>query len=1011
MRRKLGGYILALSHFASATALATSLLAPGLLWSASASAQASSQATSQDSATIEPSDKESSEEKEVVVVGTHIRRNTFNTADSIQLITRDDATQAGFSSAAGVLQSTAVTGGTSQINNSYGGFVTAGGPGANTVSLRGLGTTRTLILLNGRRLAPAGSRGQVGAADLNVLPSAIVNRYEILNTGASSIYGSDAVAGVINIVTEPKVKGITLEAQHNINQEGGGFEQRYSAVFGTSGDRFSILGSLEYYNREEVTFGQRDWATCQTQNRKTSGTAAIGSADFIDPATGKAKCYTTGVTGESGVTVNTLGTVNYAGNTVALAPGVPAGYSGVCNRFRPNAAVKTGALPGYECVGGGTLNINVRDTFPQSILGNSLVSPGKTYTGFVSGSYDIGMLGNAKVYAELLVNRRKSEQNSNRQFTIDYRQGSPLLPANLQNNVFLGPQPGGITGTSNIAARVFADYGNYNNRQSVDFVKGVIGIKGELPYDFHYDAYVQKSWSDASYTTDLLLIDRLTRSLDVVASGTGFVCRDASGGCVAAPALSAAVIGGQLPQAWRDYVTVPVTGTTKFRETIASVVIDGPLFSLWADPVQVALGFEHRSNSIDDTPDLNSSSNNLYGFTSSSPTRGSDEVNEVYGEIEVPIVKQQPFFHSLSLNGSARYTNYRSYGGQTTFKVGGLWEPTDFVGLRGSYGTSYRAPALFEQYLGSTSGFQSNAGDPCNDYTSKDKNLPLYKNCLAEGLPTGFTATSSIQVNQLGGAASGLKAETSKAFTAGVVLQPKLGSFGRLSLSADYFNIKVENGVSQLSYSTILSQCYNAVDFRANSICNYAKRGTTAPFGLTVTTGYVNISTSKVSGWDLNAKYDVPLGKGNFQFTAAVTKFDERFSQTLPTDQIFDNVGTLNNPDWTGTFTAKYAINNFQFRYGLDWINGTYGSADYIGVTQAVRDTYVFETPSYFLHSMAVQIRTAQEFSFIVGVRNLFNTAPPIISSGAYNRVGNASLYSGYDYNGRQFYVNVSKHF
>lgn len=199
----------------------------------------------------------------IVVTGSRLRRDSFSTPDPIQVVTREETTQAGFNSAAEALQSTQVTSGQGQINNTFGGFVTAGGPGANTLSLRGLGASRTLVLLNGRRIAPAGTRGQVGAADLNVLPSSIVDRFEVLYGGASSIYGSDAIAGVVNIISRSNVDGLYLEGQHNVPENGAGFSGRYSAVFGYNADRFNFAGSVEYYNREPLKVGDVDWARCR----------------------------------------------------------------------------------------------------------------------------------------------------------------------------------------------------------------------------------------------------------------------------------------------------------------------------------------------------------------------------------------------------------------------------------------------------------------------------------------------------------------------------------------------------------------------------------------------------------------------------------------------------------------------------------------------------------------------------------------------------------------------------
>src|SRR5260221_3863729 len=168
----------------------------------------------------------------ITVTGSRIQRDTFNSTSPITVITREETLMSGFSSTTAALQSNAVTTGGGQINNAFGGFVTDGGPGANTIALRGLGATRTLILLNGRRIAPAGTRGSVGPADLNVLPTALVDPLDILKDGASSIYGSDAIAGVINVITKKNIKGVTLEAQYNVPEHSGGEETRLSAPLG-----------------------------------------------------------------------------------------------------------------------------------------------------------------------------------------------------------------------------------------------------------------------------------------------------------------------------------------------------------------------------------------------------------------------------------------------------------------------------------------------------------------------------------------------------------------------------------------------------------------------------------------------------------------------------------------------------------------------------------------------------------------------------------------------------------
>lgn len=943
--------------------------------------------------------------KEILVTGSRIR-GPYKGADPVITIRREDAVANGFSTTTDLLQSNAITNGTSQINNAYGGYVTNGGPGANTISLRGLGTSRTLLLLNGRRLAPSGSRGAVGSVDLNTLPSAMVDRIEVLNAGSSSIYGSDAVAGVINVITR-KFKGLELNAEVNVPQVGAGVQKRVSAVFGTSNDNFSINGSLEYYKRDALTYGDRDFTQCQIGYRNDGVGGGPGTGDFIDPKTGRSKCY--GIvngTGDSGVTVNTIGLPAVLGSRVALAPGVPAGYNGTCNRFRPNPLVTTGAYPGYECVGGGTLSLNTRDTFAPSLLNQALISGTENYNGFLSGTYKLHALGDAELYGELLASRRNSSQLGQRQFTIDYNQGSLLLPANLRNLNFgacsQASFPTCITGTP-VAARVFANYGNYNSTQTSDFVKLGGGIRGNLPHNFHYDLFASQSWSDSRYTTDLILTNRLAQSLDVVASGTGFACRNPVGGCVAAPALTAGVIGGTFPQDFLNYVVAPVTGTTKFRETVFSANFDGPLFSLPGGTAQIAFGAERRSQSIDDTPGTDSQNNNLYGFTSSTITRGSDAVTEAYGELELPLLHDQ-VIHDLTLNASGRYTDYRSYGSNFTYKFGGSLAPVEWFTVRGSYGTSFRAPQLFEQYLGATSGFQAAQNDICGNLTAAS--LPnRIKNCAADGVGLGFTPTNGIQVNQRGGAASGLSSENSRNINVGGVFSPKFAG-GSFALSADYFDIRVNNGVSQLSYSTILTQCYDSVEFRSNSVCNLVTRGVGPGFPLTVTTGYVNIATSVVRGLDYNARFVHDLGPGKILLNAKVTQFLSTYDQNLPTDPIVDEVGFVTSPRFTGVFDATYAFKQFSFHYGAEWTQHTSSDA-YVTDNDP---TYNFNTPDYWLHNASVNFRLPK-YELTVGVRNLTDKTPPSISAGYYNRVGNAPLYSGYDFVGRTFFVSVTGRF
>ena len=951
----------------------------------------------------------------MVVTGSRLERSTFTSPSPVQVISRSETTLAGFNSTTGVLQSNAVTGGSDQITNMYGGYVVNGGPGVNTLSLRGLGPTRTLLLLNGRRVSPAGSRGAVGSTDLNVLPNIMIDHIEILKDGASSIYGSDAVAGVVNIITRNRVDGTTFEFQHNATERGGGDETRWSIMSGKTGDNWRISGSLEIYDRNEMTIGDRGWASdCPLPLYGQNPDGTYGAEDYIDPTTGSAKCWTLDA---FGVTINTIGTpyqlgraglgslgyygTYYPGEDVGLPPGLD-----FFNRWRPNSGIEDG-LAGWEGV-----DYFGRDSFDPRMLNESLISPTRNTTGFLQGGIDVAD-GDSELYFELLTHRRDSNQVGYRQLSLDYPTGSPLLPESMRDFILAAAPADGSTNGQPIGVRAFIGFGNYDSEQKVDFYRATGGLRGSLSSEWNYDFSLSRARSSATYMIESFLTDRYARSLDVVSDGNGgFVCRDPSGGCVAAPPLSSDVVGGRLPMNYVNWIFQPTYGKTLYTETTATFGVNGPLFDMPHGTVQAAFGLEYRRSEIDDTPDPNSIANNLYGLTASQITRGSDSVKEAYAEIEVPLLSAVTGAEELTMNVSGRWTDYDSYGDDTTYKLGLLWTPINSISLRASYGTSYRAPALFEQYLGATTGFTSSSGDPCNDYGSLPDASPVRANCAAEGLPENFQQNSSITVATRGGAETGLAAETSEALTAGIVFQPEFpDAFGDLSFAADYYDIQVDNGVARLSGGQILSLCYNSIssDFSArNGYCSLVTRA--ANNTLSVTSGYVNIAIDKVRGWDFTTRYTRDIGEGTFRATAQVSHYLEQSGKTFPDDPLVDSNDRYYAPDLTGQLDLAYSWRKWNFRYGVDWVGSTdeYGYYDEFAEVD-YRPYYQMAVDSYHVSNIAVQYRS-DDWSITGGVRNLADRDPPVVSS-ALVIFGNAPFYSGYDFLGRSYYMNITKTF
>ena len=950
-----------------------------------------------------PAPKAEEPSQQIVISGSRIKRDNFSSVSPVQILRNDDAAIAGFTSTAEVLQGTSVTGGQGQINNAYGGFVTDGGPGANTIGLRGFSPTRSLVLLNGRRLAPSGTRGAVGAADLNTLPNSIVDRIEVLKDGASSIYGSDAVAGVINIITKKNIDTTTAATQLTFPTNGGGEVFNLSITSGFVKDRARFSGSYDYRERSELTLGQRDWTQCNTPFRRTSANGVVGewgSLDYVDPRTGKAKCYPIGTTGDNGVTINTLGTTTTAG-----VPGL--GSTGTSfNRWRPNPAVTTG-LVGYEGV-----TLNSRDTFDPRKLSESLISPTTNHNIYLQGGIDLAALGDAELYGEFLYNLRDSNQTGYRQFSLDYERGSPLIPANLAFSNFLPPT--NTTNGNRVGVRAFIGRGNDESSQKVDIVRAVVGLRGSLlKTGWDYDLVATHSQSKGEYTFYSALIDRLAQSSSVVASGSGFACANPAGGCVAQPALTAAVIGGQLPAAYLNYVFQNVTGVSKYEEDVLTGSVTGTLFSLPYGKVKAALGAEFRRMEIDDTPPLDAQNANLYNLTAAAPTRGSDKATDVFAEVDIPLLAKLPLAHELTANVSGRWADYKSYGSGSTYKAGVLRSPAKWLTLRATQSTSYRAPALYEQFLGATTGFLASTTDPCNNWDTANISAARRANCGSE-LPPGWGVgsgnNSSLTVVNSGGAAAGLKAETSDNKTAGIIIQPELGTgLGEMSVSADYFNIQVNNGVARAGVSGILSRCYDDPAFRTGGgFCRLVSARNSSTSTLTVNDSFVNLATDKVSGMDFTARYTNNVGIGKLRLNLSVTKYKTQANKLFAEDDLDDVNGTITSPKYTGTLDVNYTFKDWRLYYGVEWV-GKQDSYAYLG-EDAATSTYLFAVPNYYLHTVSLGYK-ADKWDVTMGVRNLADKKPPSISSGFYNRVGNAPLYSGYDYVGRTVYLNVAKSF
>jgi iron complex outermembrane receptor protein len=1064
-----------------------------------------------------PKPASANEVTEVVVTGSRIKRNEFNSASPIQVITSDTATLEGLASTSEILQSSSLVAGAFQVNNQLTGFVVTGGPGASTVSLRGLGANRTLVLVDGHRMGPAGVGGTVGPFDLNIVPSSIVDRVEILKDGASSIYGSDAVAGVINLITKKNLDGGVINASGRVTQHGGGDEYNVNAAWGKVYDRGFWNVSFDHTNQMVLRRGQRADVACSSTYAFDPATQA--RLDVLG-ANGQPECFNTGagfanVLRTSGNINNVSGAGNF-GDVIypdagVTYPGIAGGNSGGNNQNGP----AIGPFPGTQvCLTTACLNNppagppagtggyggfatpfglvrQARAGFPGTyayahennpqVDRSSIVSPDKLYTVNLRGGYDI--TPNTEFTFGLLLNRRDSVQYGSRQFFPTY-------------NVFNANNPFGLAlGTGLLPIIPLTS----DRSQRVDYANVYGSLKGkfaEMPVfgGWDWELYARASRSNGTYNYDFIYNDRVNAVTAAstalpIPAGSFAGCNQAliniSGGTSnnqcstlgtsasafgGIPLLNKAELGGHFTAAESAFLFANEAGKTTYDEQEVEATMTGDLFSLPAGKVGAAFGVDYRHNTINDTPGFNNRNNNLWGSTAAGITTGSDSVKEVFAELDVPLLKGLPLFKAVNLTASGRYTDYDSYGSNSTYKVGLDWQVTDWFRARATRGTSFRAPALYELFLANQTSFQGQTAiDPCINW-GQSTNTTLQKNCLAAGVTNpAYTAggTSSALIIT-GGGHGHLKAETSMADTLGVVFTP---SFIDLSVAVDYTMLQVANEVTTFSAGNIAGQCYTAVNFPASPFCSLIERRgfngvplQAAYSGLNgvpiqagnagsnpqiadVNSSYINVANQVERAIDLTVRYrhDFDLGRLQLDLQATWDLFNgTQLFPTIPANSYNGTTFNFKGPEFSGNLTARFEHGPWTAFWAMQVIgrgsdvdlaatsgtstqfsttcrvqgnggaqpNGTVAPcANLVGnspfVVVPVAFTIKRFTEMTAYHNISLR-RTYDTWTVVAGIQNLFDERPPSLSGGF--RAGTAAL-NGYDMFGRRFSLNITKKF
>ena len=949
-----------------------SVLSSGIAAASLAVALVAVPATAQE-AVNPPADDTAAPGEDIVVTGSRIRRDPLDQPLPVVTVDETSIAKTGLSSVADVLQRlpSAAGGLNTKFNNSgnLGNPPDGGGVGAGSaaIDLRYLGAKRTLVLVNGLRFVNGASASGIPATvDLNSIPDNMIERIEVLQSAASSIYGSDAIGGVVNIITKSEQRGLKASAQYGTFRQGDGDTQNYQISYGIGSGRVHIVAGADYIKQDPVR--ARDRAISQFPNP--------GQTSCADPIGG---CSSAAVNGRIIV-----------GNFDVTPRNPPLTGRGT---FDPTL------------VGGDFRAFGTGDRFNFAPF-NYFLTPSERYGAFFNTKVEFSEALNLKVNA--VYNRRNSQNqaaflplfvgpdagNGNLLDTVSIDATNPFNPFGFTLNSGANGQPA----TYSFIARRLVEAGQRTYNQKVDTMSITGTIDGKFQafgHNWYYDVNAVAGFNEAKQLfTGNVNAANLAQALGPVA--------DCTGACVPFN-----IFGGQgsVTPAMLAFVGFDERDKSDQRLNDYTANLSGELFDLPGGPVGIALGYEHRYQFGSFTPDPIIQA----GLGSDIPAqaaRGSFNVDEIYGELRVPIIKDVPFFQSLELNGAARHSNYSTFGGNTTLSGAALWKPVSDLLLRGSYAESLRAPSIGELF-GARSRFDAALDDPCTSAAGGlfQTNATVRQNCIANGVPAdgSFDEPQGGQLPVLTGGNRALQPETARTLLFGAVYSPAWarGGFARaLSLEVNYFDIKVNDAINSIPADVLVNRCVQSGDALSCAAVQRTPNGFISAIngqllniggirtkGIDATLTFRSSETGfGAFGLNLNANYLLRYSE-IVPATTGSTRTDYEGTERGSPDQAYPKFKAIGVVDWTlGPVTAS-----FTGRY-ID-------SVDEIAQVNTLNDRLYGD--------IQLQFRPRwldERMALTVGVNNVFNSDPPSCFTCSLNNYDPTT----YDVPGQFGYVRLS---
>lgn len=970
-------------------------------------------------------DEDKVELERVVTTGTHIRTTDLENAAPVFSIDREDIQRTGITDVGDLLRQLPAAGASLNLSNNN------GGNGGISVNLRNLGSQRVLLLVNGKRWVT----GIQGNADLTNIPITIIERIDVLKDGASAIYGSDAIAGVINIITRSDFEGVEASAYYGETSEGDGGRQNFNIAMGTTSDRGSVFFNAEYTKNEPIFAGDRDISALpQFGTGNTRGSAGTPQGRFL----------------------------------IIVPPGTDTSNGPAClNRWGPGVTdcSTTPGSNGFNSPNDPDLIPFTNDTRFNFAPDNYLVTPQERTSVYVQGKYQL--TDNISVNSEVLFNRRESSQLLAPEPLFigignGSRPGKDIIDIGGQNpfNPFGADIPGSYI---YLIGRRMVEIGNRITNNRVDTFYYGLGFEGYI------DAGTGWDWS-ANYSlgeNDIVNRSQGNLFLPNVVRGLSNNCVNGNDpGCVPFNIFGGA---GTITQAMIDFVTFDGTSNAQNKLITYSGVVSSEIAELPAGPLGFALGYEFRRTSSFSAPDFvvqsgQSSGNRIL------PTKGAYTVDEFFVEFNVPLLSGVTGAQVLEFSAAARYSDYDLFGGSTNGKLGIRWKPIDDLLVRATYSEGLRAPNVFELFSGGGDSFPTIA-DPCIGVDTNDDGVPdTNPNDVAgqqgslpgcAGLPATLSQVNP-QIRITTGSNANLTPEASESFTLGLVYEPSY--VDGLVITLDYYDIEITNVIGRLGSQNVLSTC--ASD--GTLFCNFLTRNANGVV-IDLNNGFINSARRTTKGVDFTVSYNFDTDYGVFNIISDTTYVDEfiitsrnfaildpnatgffnetdfldtsasnssntLFGAALELPQIKSNL-TLNwsYGDWSVNWQSRYTAGHDE-SCGLTTGNanvrprpaGAVGGAvpdDFLvcnkpgglssnpGSTAPADDPIRFDQNSiggYTIHDLNTTYHLADyDVRLTLGIENLFNRTPPLSTQAAANSY-ETGLFSGA---GRFYWFRVNKRF